>query len=72
MAVIWRIGEQNNDELNGNTWTKHIATIRLNYWFLKEGEALRADADIESVIFLDHEKNDAKLGNSSGNSVHLA
>ena len=33
---------------------------------------LQADAEIASVIFLDHEKNDAKLGNLSGQSVHLA
>ena len=34
--------------------------------------ALQADAEIISVKFLDHEKTDGKLGNLSGNSVHLA
>ena len=29
--------------------TKRIDTIRQNYWFLKEGEVLRADAEITSV-----------------------
>ena len=33
---------------------------------------LQADAEIISVKFLDHEKTDGKLGNLSGNSVHLA
>ena len=33
---------------------------------------LRADAEMTSVILLDHEKNDKILGNLSGNSVHLA
>ena len=38
MTVLWRIIEQNNDKkLNRNARTKRIDTIRLNYWFLKEG-----------------------------------